>query len=702
MSSLVIILAIFVISLIIMASFLTFRWRQLNNARHLPLPSVAKTDHHKLSADEHQLIESYLRNIHPQMKQHRDNRADHPRLSVHNMDVYTINHTITRFSAVSDNSHHWRYYIDETEVHLPAQLESFIKQKNTIDIIQTTSMPLVIGVNGYFLTDYQQDLLVPQAVTKIAQASIQKNGNSNANLLYVRKETVEERHLRYSTDIQESLFMCIGLALWFIALFVPIPMLPWLMLVSLLFILGSFWLQFRLPSRRKLLNIHCFNGIPKRWGIFSEFEPERLKNISLGGIDLIYPIHWEPYIMHDIDQTTDIDMYINGQVVRQGRHLSLHEEEKHYPYRRYKKNLILVTFSLLVMLVLYCFPPVSLSMRLSFAWLYGSDTKVITSVSELKNMSLKEGDVLKVKGEGMCYEPPNGMEDNMMIFQPFNCIGVYWNNELPLPVIESEAIEHISAFLTTIAEQLHPFESRERFRLNAHAAIVKPSLILLEDFPKIVVQAQNMCHDSVDCIRLKNVLLNLGNVSDWDFLLQEARSGKLREGRVLLRSGSADELEKIVEETTAIFFNKELYDAANLINSPAPGGVLLFSAEHMPLTEFPMVPDSSRYEYTLMEQWNELKDIVEMLMHTPFDIEGIVTELFEDANGTLNIMLHSEPDSVALIRYLGSCLLLALLLATLTINTALVISKKRKNQGRLQHITQHYDNCFKSHAPPMS
>ncbi|PHM25676.1 IgaA/UmoB family intracellular growth attenuator [Xenorhabdus ehlersii] len=690
MNSLVIILAIFIISLIIMASFLIFRWRRLGNACYLQ--SMAKTASRKLDTDEYQAIESYLRNARLLMKPNSRHRADYPVLPVKHDDVYTITHPISRFSAATDGEHHWRYYLGETEIHLPVLFEPFIKQRNTIEIVRTSSIPLVIAVNGHFLQDYQQDLFITRVTVKTEHASIQKNGNSSAKLLHIRKETLEEYRLRKSTGIQGSVLMCVGLSLWFVALFVPIPMLPWLMLVAFLFILGGFWSHFRLPSSRKLANIHCFNGIPKRWGIFSEFEPEQRKNISLGGIDLVYPVHWEPYISHDLDQNTDIDIYTNCDVVRQGCYLSLHEEEKHYPYQRSRKNVMLVAFSVFVMLLLYFYQPVNLSMRLSFAWLYGSNTKVITSFYELQNMPLKEGDVLKVKGVGMCYVPPNIMpKANITIFAPFDCVGIYWNSEIPLPMLESEVVESASALITAVGEQLHPVERKSNPSLNA--AIAKSGMTMLDNFSQIILKTQKLCQNDADCGRLKNALVNLGNAKSWDKLLKAAESGKLDGTKVLLRSISADALEKLVDSTTASFIYREIDKMVILINSPSPGGVLLLSDEGKTLVEYPMRTQYI-YEHSALDRWRELQGLLELLMKTPFETEGIVTKLSEDPNGTRHIVLHREPDSTSIIRYLGGCLLLMILLVTLIINVILIIKKKQKNRRRLQHITQYYDSCF--------
>ncbi|BET95133.1 intracellular growth attenuator family protein [Xenorhabdus sp. TCT-1] len=653
---------------------------------------MTKTASRKLDTDEYQVIESYLRNARLLMKPNSRLRADYPALPVKHNDVYTITHPISRFSTATDGEHHWRYYLGETEIHFPALLEPFIKQQNTIEIVQTSSIPLVIAVNGHFLQDYQQELSITRVTAKTEHASIQKNGNSSAKLLHIRKETLEEYRLRKSTGIRGSVLMCVGLSLWFVALFVPIPMLPWLMLVAFLFILGGVGAHFRLPSSRKLANIHCFNGIPKRWGIFSEFEPEQRKNISLGGIDLVYPVHWEPYLSHDLDHNTDIDIYTNCHVVRQGRYLSLHEEEKHYPYQRSRKNVMLVAFSVFVMLLLYFYQPVNLSLRLSFAWLYGSNTKVITSFHELQNMPLKEGDVLKVKGVGMCYVPPNIMpKANITIFAPFDCVGIYWNSEIPLPMLESEVVESASALITAVSEQLHPVERKSNSSLNT--AIAKSGMTLLDNFSQIILKTQKLCQNDADCNRLKNALVNLGNAKSWDKLLKAAESGKLGGTKVLLRSISADALEKLVDSTTASFIYREIDRMVILINSPSPGGVLLLSDEGKTLVEYPMRTQYI-YEHSALERWRELQGLLELLMKTPFETEGIVTKLSEDPNGTRHIVLHREPDSISIIRYLASCLLLAILLVTLIVNVILIIKKKQKNRRRPQHITQYYDNCF--------
>lgn len=72
------------------------------------------------------------------------------------------------------------------------------------------------------------------------------------------------------------------------------------------------------PGKNPPAEIHCLRGTPRRWGLFGENDQEQINNISLGIIDLVYPAHWQPYIAQDLGQQTDIDIYLDRHVVRQG------------------------------------------------------------------------------------------------------------------------------------------------------------------------------------------------------------------------------------------------------------------------------------------------------------------------------------------------------------------------------------------------
>ncbi|WP_434526351.1 IgaA/UmoB family intracellular growth attenuator [Photorhabdus asymbiotica] len=693
MSVTVIILAILIISLIIMASFLIFRWKLHDNVRYLP--SVAEPTCRKLNADEYQAIECYLNRVLPPVAD-RVNKTTWPALVGENDPIYTICNAITRFSVATDEPHSWRYYIDMAEVHLPFFFEPFIKQRNIIDVVHTATIPLVISINGHFLKDFQRDFPSALVVSDAShqQASIQKNGDTSVKFQGIRKETPEEYRLNHSSGIWEGGFLCLGFLIWFLALLSPALLLPWLMLIAGSLIAVSFWSLFCPLSVRRRQDIHCFTGMPRRWGLFGEFEQGQMSNISLGGIDLIYPPHWQPYIIHNLDQQTNIDIYTNGQVVRQGHYLSLHDEEKNYPYHRYGKNLMMIGSSLLIMLLLYLYQPISVPMKLSFAWLHGSNTKVVTDANAIDRMELRVGDVLKAKGIGMCYMPPDNMNGKGDVrFSPFDCSGIYWNSTNPLPMPESEVIENAAKLIATVNKQLRLQENNDAVNPDLIPKMSKSGMILLDNFSDIILKTKNLCGKETDCFRLKNALVNLGSANDWEALLKDAKSGKFDDINVLLRPAGAEALGKLVDATTSSFIYREIDKAAILLNSPSPGGVLLISDEGKQLVEY-MMPLIISYDHSALEQWHDLQRLSNMLLQTPFETTGIITELSEDANGTHRIVLHSMLDSMTLARCIGTTLLLLVLFATLIINLVLVVKKNRQNKQRFSKIKQYYDNCF--------
>lgn len=67
---------------------------------------------------------------------------------------------------------------------------------------------------------------------------------------------------------------------------------------------------------------------------------------------LVYPAHWQPYIAQDLGQQTDIDIYLDRHVVRQGRYLSLHDEVKNFPLQHWLRSTIIAAGSLLVLFML--------------------------------------------------------------------------------------------------------------------------------------------------------------------------------------------------------------------------------------------------------------------------------------------------------------------------------------------------------------
>ncbi|WP_261150355.1 intracellular growth attenuator family protein [Serratia plymuthica] len=706
MSTIVLILALVLACLIAAGLYLWFKARnQPMLTRALPF---IKPTHRKLSGEERMAVEHYL-----SLQNMLSNKllpGSSPSLPSAKLaltpqsdNVYPVTHAITRYGLASDEPNKWRYYLDAEEVHLPPFWEQYISADNHVEVIKTQTLPLVISLNGHSLKDHIHDRPQPPVVTATPtkNASIRKEESEHVELVNIRKETPEEHTLNRPNGIKEAGIISAALLLLFFSLISPVLVIPWMIFVAVLTIAWGCWNLFRKPAARELKEVHCLRGTPKRWGLFGESNQGQISNISLGIIDLIYPPHWQPYITQDLGKTTDVDIYLNRQVVRQGRFLSLHDEVKNFPLQQWGKNAVLMASSLLILVLLLTYIPLSLPLKLSTAWLQGAQKIEVTNVQALEGTTLRIGDQLKAQGNGMCYVPPLANGTNASNFMPFDCSGIYWNTAAPLPQPESEVIDKASALLAAVNTQLHPEVAEQKLNPQLASAIEKSGMILLDDFSGIVLKTQDLCQAENDCVRLKNALVNLGNVKNWNTLVKRAKSGSLQGVNVLLRPVSAESLESLTKVAASSFVYNETRQAAAALNSPPPGGFLISSDEGKQLVNHPQ-PAVPLNEYNALEQWNELQRLAGMLLHTPFEAQGVITNISVDANGTRHIALHSEPDMITLWRYLGTSLLLLAVTIILGYNAWRFAQRYRLNQHRIADIQRYYESCFNPQLTPMS
>ncbi|MBA0168694.1 intracellular growth attenuator family protein [Pectobacterium sp. CFBP8739] len=699
MSTIFTLLAILLACLMVIGGVIGYRLRH----RFLstpPLP-VSQSLPRRLTEDERIAVERYLAQENSQQTTPLDTPNAQPKLprSLQSNRVYPITHTITRYGLSTDAQNKWRYYIDTQEIHLPPSWEQFITENNTVELIKTRSIPLVISLNGHSLTEcLDAKPLVPlPSETPVTNASIRQEGSEHAELVTIRKETREEHAMHHSGGLKETAVLCVSFLLLFISLNSPIALLPWLIGTASLLAGWSLWQLFRSPSAQELRDVHCLHGTPQGLGLFGESNQGPLGNISLGNIDLIYPPHWQPYITQDLGKKTDVDIYLNRQVIRQGEHLSLHDEVKHFPLQRWGRNLLLSVGSLLSLILLITNVQLELPLKLSLAWLQGAQRIEVTQVSDLEKAQIHIGDTLAVRGSGMCYVPAGirpVSTPSSYAFSPFDCSAIYWNKAAPLPLPESETIEKASALLKSVNSQLHPQAEKEG-QVNSQLAssIQKSGLILMKNFADVVLRTQDLCKQENDCSRLKNALVNLSDVKNWNTLVKDANSGTLKGMNVVLPAVSAETLEALVNSSTDQFFYQEINNAADSLNSPPPGGFLIRSDEGRQFVNHPLPPIPLN-EYRPSDQWQELQRLSAMLLHTPFNATGVITQLSADANGTQHISLHSEPDVITVWRYLGTCLLLLLFSATFIVNAVLSGIKMRKSQKRVADIQRYYASRF--------
>ncbi|WP_162867049.1 IgaA/UmoB family intracellular growth attenuator, partial [Klebsiella pneumoniae] len=60
--------------------------------------------------------------------------------------VLCVTRSITRYGITTDDPNKWRYYLDSVEVHLPPFWEQYINDENSVELIHTDTLPLVISL----------------------------------------------------------------------------------------------------------------------------------------------------------------------------------------------------------------------------------------------------------------------------------------------------------------------------------------------------------------------------------------------------------------------------------------------------------------------------------------------------------------------------------------------------------------------------
>jgi hypothetical protein len=678
-----------------------YRMRSQRRYRLPHLQAFAGATTRKLKPDERNAIESYLEAL------SRTRQVPGPTgattapvsltLNAQSNTVIHVTQAITRYGITTDAPNKWRYYLDSVEVHLPPFWEQHITDENNVELIRTDTLPLVISLNGHTLSEsrYDEQGLMPEQNSS-SHSAIRGEETEQIELLNIRHETPEEYALSRPDGMREALLIVTAFLLFFFCLVAPEVFALWLVGGGILLLTAGMWGLFAPPAKNALREIHCLRGTPKRWGLFGENDQEQINNISLGIIDLIYPRHWQPYIAQDLGQQSDIDIYLDRHVVRQGRFLSLHDEVSNFPLQHWVRSAVISIGAATVLVMLLIWVPLDMPIKFTLSWIKGAQTIEATKVSELDSAGLRVGDSLRIHSTGMCsiHSSSNWTTRQSSPFTPFDCSQIIWNDAPPLPLPESETVTKATALAQAVNRQLHPkAEDDSRVSAALRTAIQKSGMVLLDDFSDIVLKTQDLCSADDDCLRLKNALVNLGNSKDWDTLTTRASAGKLTGVNVLLRPVSAESLDNLVTTSTAPFILRETTRAAQSLNSPAPGGFLIVSEEGSELVDQPY-PPVALYDYPAAEQWNEFQRLAEMLMQTPFSAEGIITNIATDANGTRHISLHRIPDASGLWRYVSTTLLMLAMILCSLYNGVLALRRYQRNRTRLTDIQQYYDNCL--------
>ncbi|EAA4708323.1 intracellular growth attenuator protein IgaA [Salmonella enterica] len=693
---------IFIAALLACSLLAVWRFRVKSRRGSLPwISAFQDAQTRKLLPEERSAVENYLDNLSQIQQVPGPTGASAAPISLtlnaESNSVVILTHSITRYGITTDDPNKWRYYLDSVEVHLPPFWEQYINDENNVELILTDTLPLVISLNGHTLQEYMQESRgYALQNTASTQASIRGEESEQIELLNIRQETHEEYALSRPAGLREALLIVTSFFLFFFCLITPDVFVPWMIGGAILLLAAGLWGLFAPPSKSALREIHCLRGTPRRWGLFGENNQEQINNISLGIIDLIYPAHWQPYITQDLGQQTDIDIYLDRHVARQGRFLSLHDEVKNFPLQHWLRSTVIAIGSLLVLFMLLFWIPLDMPIKFTLSWMKGAQTIEATTVKQLEEAGVRVGDTLHLSGKGMCniHSGTTWSGQSNSPFMPFDCSQIIWNDAPALPLPESDLVNKAMALSQAVNRQLHPKpEDDSRVSASLRSAIQKSGMVLLDDFGDIVLKTADLCAAEDECVRLKNALVNLGNSKDWNALVKRANAGKLDGVNVLLRPVSAESLENLVTTSTAPFISRETARAAQSLNSPAPGGFLIVSDEGSELVDQAW-PSTSLYDYPAQEQWSAFQRLAQTLMQTPFSAEGIVTSVYTDANGTQHIGLHRIPDKSGWWRYLGTTLLMLAMIVSAVYNGVQAFRRYQRHRTRMADIQEYYESCL--------
>lgn len=660
--------------------------------------SLATARRRLLTEEEKVVIDRYLQFYEekpPQFQYTKHHHKWNQQYKIIAQTVYMLVTEISHLTEKNDGTYSIRYFMGSTEVHLPHFWIPHLKQHNHIELLCMYSTPFIISLNGHTLPQYIHAPKTPQALFP----SLYDNPSSSCSslktpeIINIRRETNEEFHFRQPKNIKESVIFCLALLLLFLSLISAMQLQPWLIAGSILLLFWAIWRLRRAIPPLAHREIYRIRGIPKYWGLFGESVSHNTLNISVSSLDVHYPTHWQPYLHYDIGRKTNIDLYQNRQVLRQGKYLSLNDEAKYFPHRYWGRNLVMMCGALAITLLLLVYVPLELPLKLTFAWIKGAQSSYAGSVEELRNKKLKIGDRIILRGNAACSVSINfGKATSPLV--PFDCSTIYWGGKNQLTQPHSERILSANALMNDL--ERHNIFPNLLFSSDNNTNWLPATLDKekhIHNFSDIVIKVDELCLLTEDCIKLKNILLSLSNEHLWQDLLHKSQDGILEVDTVTIPSIKAKALAHLIENIIATLYYQEIHQAIAAMAKPPQGGFIISSHEGTSLIDYHS-PIASLYDYHVYKQWEMLKTLSYDLLKIPFYINGVITFVEEDDQGTCSITLHNESDLVTHWRYLGTNLLFLILLWCLVINTILFFFRITMNLQRINNIQRYYNVCF--------
>ncbi len=222
---------IFLTALLICVLLIGWWYRAHARRRRLPLLlAFSDATTRQLPADERQAIEKYVAELSHAQQVPASGATSAPvalALNEQSDTVYAVTRAITRYGITTDAPNKWRYFLDSVEVHLPPFWEQHINDENSVELIPTDSLPLVITLNGHSLSDYRQEAQSYALERASAtQASIRGEESEQVELRQIRRETPEEHALNRPDGLREAILIVASFLFFYFSLIGPAVVYP--------------------------------------------------------------------------------------------------------------------------------------------------------------------------------------------------------------------------------------------------------------------------------------------------------------------------------------------------------------------------------------------------------------------------------------------------------------------------------------------
>lgn len=657
--------------------------------------------------------------------------------------VYEIHGAMRRHGLTTNGSTTWHNLIGEIEVTLYKGWELLAAEQNTAEIVLTGKIPLVISLNGLTLIDAlkearHRDRVQAQlrsgergTLPEREDVSLAATDTPEVAVAIVssRKETPAEaaaRAARSASGSGSAIVGWTGLLAALLACLLPSSAAWWVLLPALLLTAWSAWRFWRTPKPplpgeiRSLHGPLHFNALVSR---DSSTGATTLHGISpqMGDIALSYPPHWLPLVVAEGDGIREVDIGLEGQVLRHGR-LSVYDEARQFPRPPWGRQLTMtIGAAVLTFTALLIASPLDASVSRALRRLHGSQTIQASSAATLLARDPQPGDRLQLHGRGRCLSPVDMIEDVEVaaaaaLSRPdslFDCTRLDWNAQpaaLPafgLPA-EVTALQATADHIRPKKDPAQTLYSNGLYTDNgdgAQDAQVAATLRLLRklsdirSFPDFAARTRDvgmLCaqrHDDA-CDRLEQALALLGDhKDDWAGLLQAAGAHKLDEA-ITLSGDDAATLAGLIDDALLPAYQQTAAAMVRYVREPAAGEAVIELTGDEASTA--TADDGGTAEaQSPGDPLTRLKSRTQQAMATDFVADGVLLSRTLDQHGVphLRILAQATPPT-ALITF--GPLLVGLLSLGLLIGYGLALVRStRQRSARKLAIVRYAEQCMR-------